>query len=56
MYNVVNFYKGGSAIFMLILMHFYNNWSTGAWLYTAFHGTYGLLWVIKDNIIPDKTW
>ncbi|MEG4069408.1 DUF1295 domain-containing protein [Microcoleus sp. Pol11C2] len=28
----------------------------GAWVYLALHGTYGLLWLLKDQIYPDKQW
>ena len=34
-------------------MCYFNNFSTGAWVYLALHGNYGLIWVIKDRIFPD---
>jgi protein-S-isoprenylcysteine O-methyltransferase Ste14 len=34
----------------------YNNYSIAAWVYLALHGTYGLMWLIKDRIYPDKQW
>jgi protein-S-isoprenylcysteine O-methyltransferase Ste14 len=39
---------------VLGLMWFYQNWSTEAFLYLALHGTYSLLWLIKDALYPDK--
>lgn len=30
--------------------------STPAWIYLALHGTYGLLWLLKSRIFPDKQW
>ena len=40
---------------MFLLMVLYNNYSTGAWLYLSLHGTYGLLWFLKDIVYPDKS-
>ena len=40
---------------MSLLMKYYNNYSTGAWLYLSLHGTYGLLWFLKDMVFPDKS-
>ena len=34
-------------------MAFTHNSSLGAWTYTALHGTYGLLWILKDRTFPD---
>lgn len=39
---------------VLGLMWFYQNWSTEAFIYLALHGTYCLLWLIKDALYPDK--
>lgn len=27
-----------------------------AWLYLALHGTYGVLWVLKSLLFPDRAW
>jgi len=27
-----------------------------AWAYLAMHGTYGILWVLKSRIFPDRQW
>ena len=49
--------KGFTPIFFLILMVFYHQWNNPtAFVYLALHGTYGVLWVMKSHIFPDKTW
>jgi hypothetical protein len=39
--HVVNSQKGGTLIAMFLLMCYYNNFSLGAWVYLALHGSYG---------------
>tara|TARA_Y100000589_G_C27164301_1_gene634121 strand:+ start:182 stop:736 length:555 start_codon:yes stop_codon:yes gene_type:complete len=34
-------------------MAIYDNFSTPAWIYLSLHGTYGLLWLLKENLFPD---
>lgn len=53
---VINFQKAGTLPFVLLLMWWYGNYSTAAWVYLALHGSYGLLWVMKDLTIPDRRW
>jgi len=44
-------------LFLLVLMLLYQQWQNPtACVYLALHGTYGILWVLKSNIFPDKTW
>lgn len=38
---------------VLALMWFYRNWSTAAFVYLSLHGTYSLLWLIKQSLYPD---
>ena len=52
---IINAQKTGTIFLMFLLMVFYNNYSTGAWLYLSLHGTYGLLWFLKDMVFPDKS-
>ena len=53
----IDTHKGITGIVVLGMMAFYQQWENPtAWVYLALHGTYGLLWVIKSNIFPDKTW
>jgi steroid 5-alpha reductase family enzyme len=37
-------------------MAFYNDFALLAWIYLALHGTYGLMWLIKDRLYPDQQW
>ena len=54
--HFINLHKGLSFLFILTLMFIYQNFNLGAWVYLALHGTYGLLWLLKDQIYPDKQW
>ncbi|MEG5063375.1 DUF1295 domain-containing protein [Microcoleus sp. B3-A4] len=54
--HFINLHKGLSFPFILTLMFIYQNFNLGAWVYLALHGTYGLLWLLKDQIYPDKQW
>ena len=53
---VVNVQKAGTFVFLGGLMAWYSNASTGAWIYLALHGSYGLAWIIKDLAFPDPAW
>lgn len=52
----INLHKGMTAFFVLGLMYYYQNFSTGAWVYLALHGSYGFLWLFKDRTYPDSQW
>jgi steroid 5-alpha reductase family enzyme len=52
----INLHKGSTAVLVLALMILYDNFSTGAWVYLALHGSYGFLWLLKDRIFPDRQW
>lgn len=52
----INLHKGSTAVYVLTLMFVYDNFSTGAWVYLALHGSYGFLWLLKDRIFPDRQW
>lgn len=52
----INLHKGLTAFFVLSLMYWYDNFSIGAWVYLALHGSYGFLWLFKDRVYPDKKW
>jgi steroid 5-alpha reductase family enzyme len=39
---------------VLALMWLYGNWSVEAYIYLAIHGTYSLLWLIKQTTFPDQ--
>lgn len=56
MHHVINIQKGGTLVFVLGLMLWYDTWSLGAWAYLALHGSYGLCWLLKEAIFPDPGW
>jgi protein-S-isoprenylcysteine O-methyltransferase Ste14 len=53
---VINFQKGGTLPFVLALMALTDTWTATAWTYLALHGSYGLIWLMKDLIMPDARW
>jgi len=52
----INLHKGTTAIVVLVLMVLYQNFTLGPWVYLALHGTYGILWLLKDRLFPDRQW
>jgi steroid 5-alpha reductase family enzyme len=53
----IDSHKGITFLAILIMMYGYHQWgNTTAWVYLAIHGTYGLLWVTKSHIFPDRQW
>src|SRR5512147_1198665 len=53
----IDSHKGVTFLAILLMMACFNQWQNPtAWLYLALHGTYGILWVLKSRIFPDKTW
>lgn len=53
---VVNFQKAGTFVFLGLLIWYYHNTSAVAWIYLAMHGSYGLVWILKDLAFPDSAW
>lgn len=53
---IVNFQKGGTFLFLGALIAYYQNHTVAAWIYLAMHGTYGLVWLLKDVAFPDASW
>ena len=49
----INLHKGGMLLYIFGLMVYYDNWSMGAWLYLAMHGSYVIFWLMKDFVFPD---
>lgn len=49
----VNLQKGGTLPFVLALMAAFDHWTPTAWTYAALHGSYGLVWLLKDLVFPD---
>ena len=53
---VINAQKGGTLPFVLGLMILTDTWTATAWTYLALHGSYGLIWLLKDRTMPDPRW
>ena len=53
---VINSCKGGTLPLSIALMYQYNNFSYSACTIAALHGSYGLIWVLKDAVMPDPAW
>eukprot|EP00966_Prymnesium_polylepis_P182553 4229723-Prymnesium_polylepis.1 len=53
---VINAQKCGTLPFCLWLMARYDNYSPAACFYTAAHGSYGIIWLLKHVFIPDDKW
>ena len=51
--QVINLHKGLTLFIVLGMMFIYNNFSISAWVYLSLHGTYGILWLLKEKIFPD---
>ena len=51
--QIINLHKGLTAFVVTGLMIFYKNYTIAAWVYLALHGTYGILWLLKEKIFPD---
>lgn len=54
--HFLNLHKGTTWVFIVALMFFYQNFTLGPWVYLSLHGTYGLIWLLKDRLYPDKQW
>lgn len=53
---VINFAKAGTLPFCFACMQYFNNWSATAYLISALHGSYGMLWFVKHFVLPDAYW
>jgi hypothetical protein len=54
--SAINLQKGGTPIVVLALMTMYDVWTPTAWTYLGLHGSYGLIWLLKETIFPDPGW
>lgn len=52
--RVINWNKGSLMVYLLFLMFYFDNFSGRMWMYTAMHGSYGIFWITKDILFPDK--
>ena len=53
---VIDFQKTGTFPLLALLIAWYHNTTTAAWIYLAMHGSYGLVWMVKDLAFPDPAW
>ncbi len=51
--QIINLHKGLTPFVVLSLMATYDNFSIPAWIYLSLHGTYGILWLLKEKLFPD---
>ena len=51
--QIINLHKGLTPLIVLGLMIIFNNFTIAPFVYLALHGTYGLLWLLKEKIFPD---
>jgi protein-S-isoprenylcysteine O-methyltransferase Ste14 len=55
--HVIDAFKLLTAPVVLALMAWQHAWDVNtAWLYLGIHGTYGILWVTKSWVFPDRRW
>lgn len=52
---IINVFKGLTALWVVFLMYYFQNYSTGMIVYLFLHGTYGFAWVWKDLCFPDAS-
>jgi protein-S-isoprenylcysteine O-methyltransferase Ste14 len=52
--TAINAHKALVIPVVLGLMWFHQNWSTEAFIYLSLHGTYSVLWLVKQSLYPDK--
>jgi hypothetical protein len=50
---IIDVFKAGMPFICIAAMFLFSNYSPQAALYTGLHGSYGLLWLLKDLIFPD---
>ncbi len=51
--QIINLHKGLTPFVVLGLMAIYDNFTIPAWIYLSLHGTYGILWLLKEKLFPD---
>lgn len=51
---IINAHKVLVTPIVLAMMWYFHNWSAAAFLYLGLHGTYTLLWLIKESVFADK--
>ena len=51
---IINAHKILVTPIVLAMMWYFHNWSAAAFLYLGLHGTYTLLWLVKQFVFADK--
>ena len=55
--HFIDIHKGATLFAVMFMMWAYQQFDNyTAWIYLAIHGSYGIMWVVKSWIFPDKTW
>ncbi len=55
--HFIDSHKGATGPAVLAMIAATDTWANPtAWLYLALHGTYGLLWILKSRLFPDRSW
>jgi steroid 5-alpha reductase family enzyme len=55
--HFIDSHKAVTGLVVLVMIAIYNQWQNPtAWVYLALHGSYGILWVLKSLIFPDRQW
>lgn len=53
----IDTHKGITWLVIAVMINYFQQWGNPtAWAYLALHGGYGILWVIKSRIFPDRQW
>ena len=53
----IDTHKGITPIFIIFLIYYFNAWDNiEAIIYLVLHGSYGILWVTKSCLFPDRQW
>ena len=52
----INLHKFLTFAVVLGMMAIYQNFTVAPWIYLALHGSYGIMWLIKDSLYPDRQW
>lgn len=50
---VIDFHKIITLFLIYGMMHYFDNFSIGAWVYLGMHGVYGYCWMVKDIFFRD---
>lgn len=55
--HFIDSHKALTFVYVAMLIFIYGQVENRtAWVYLALHGTYGLLWLLKSRIFPDRQW